>query len=401
MKTAHSICFLLSLILAATTALAVEAAGSGLSISATPASLLHKHKDGSQLLKSMLEKARSLNAYSFDSILLTKRNGKEVVETGKLYFKSPNLIRFEVEKAGKRSGAVVVRQADGKIRGKMGGILGKVKVTLSPDSKLLKTANDFSVLDSDLESLLSLAVKQLGPKQNCYLGKCHDLSGQIIELFADNGSLLFRIIVDPDKCLPQEWLLFKNKQFFSTVKFANLTALNDLPDSLFRLEGAMPDETLASAYERGIGAAVDYELKLKQIEASPFSCELLANELGDFGQKQPAEIRDEVARISFESLRKSVQEILALPVADESGAKWNEESKRKLVFSATQIELLLNAMDHSGLNIDHAKLDHFRHAVWNLIDQLDFEKPQMRAIAESKLNLLQTFSVLEKSGNQY
>lgn len=191
-------------------------------------------EDGRSVLSSMQEKARHLKGYSFDSNLTTLKDGKRIVELGKFYFKSPNLVRFEVTKAGSRSGAVVVKQSDGKIRGHLGGALSGIKVSLTPDSKLLKSANGFNILESDLVSLISDAKTKAASRKCLSIPEAQN--EQIVELLESDGDITDRIAVSNEK-LPEVWTIFSDSKLLSILKFQNLQERNDLADSLFSMGG--------------------------------------------------------------------------------------------------------------------------------------------------------------------
>ncbi|MGH9554152.1 MAG: LolA family protein [Terriglobales bacterium] len=203
-----------------------------------PASILAGSKqaeNGEPLLQSMIERVHQIPGYVFQSNLTTyESSGKRVIETGKLYFKAPDLLRFEVEKAGRRSGSVVVRDQDGKVRGEMGGLLSAIHLTLSPDSSMLKSANGFSVLESDFASLLSYAKEHARGNVKCLVGESPDRT-TIVELCQDDGSVAERIEIDAVEKLPKRWALFNNNKLFSEADFVGLEIKKDLPDTLFSL----------------------------------------------------------------------------------------------------------------------------------------------------------------------
>ncbi len=294
-------------------------------------------RDGRTVLGAMLNRAKSLKCYSYESILSTKIKGKNVVETGTLYFKAPNLVRFEAKKAGKRSGAIVVRQADGKIRGKMGGALGGIKVTLSPQSKMLRTANGFSVLESDLCSMLSQAVDTAADKK-CLTGTAGNSSFQVIELIGESGELMFRLLPDSVMRVPRKWSLFNDNGLFSTVTFSNLKILPDLPDVMFTLG---KDSDLAT--DRGSPMSPEeYKLQCDGVRHDLFvdSLKSLArtNSLDEF--------RTKIVASTVENLVDDVKKLKELTIFSEEGQDvWAPKGKEKLVLKCTQMELLLSAID--------------------------------------------------------
>ncbi|CAN5426715.1 hypothetical protein BH11CYA1_BH11CYA1_31480 [soil metagenome] len=212
-------------------------------------------KDGQGEIATMLDRVRHLKGYVYDSVLTTYVNGKPVVEIGKLYFKSPNLMRFEVVKSGSKSGAVVVRQADGKIRGQMGGMFRGIKLSLSPDSKILKSANGFSIMQSDLDSLLSGAAKKAKGDLKCLAVAAGSGRPAVVELIESDGDVKDRIAVDERAKLPSEWNIFNSAKIFSALQLNNVQVRTDLPDELFTLNSDADAKELVTQLSPDTGLA--------------------------------------------------------------------------------------------------------------------------------------------------
>lgn len=383
--------------------------------------------DARALVRAMLDRMKQLKSYSIETVLCTYKGKKPVVETGKLLFKNPNLIKFECVNAGKRSGAVVVRQPDGKIKGKMGGALGGIKLTLSPDSKLLRTANDFSILECDLGSLLTMTMSKMTGTTQCKVGT---IAGgtQIIEL-ADNGSMISRMSIDAKSKLPDLWSLFKDNAIFSTAGFSNMKLIADLPDSSFSLSAPSGDDlVLLAAHERGAGLSVSsYRLQLEMQKMQEESEDLASNlglwagqparlaesgqDLqnrgtgrtgGSTGSMQPVQLAERAANLERCKLAVSENVSMILGIKLSSGpimaadkSSWRPAVKEQLLFSASQIELLLSAMEKaqdaqlmSPGNSDYkAMLCSFRKAASELIAFCQADEPDNETFAGLKANL--------------
>lgn len=199
--------------------------------------------DGTTMLQSALERCQDLRGYAFESNLTTYSGRKTIKESGKFYFKAPNLVRFEVTaSSGPRNGAVVVRQPDGNIRVKTGGLFGGMKITVSKDSGLIKTSNGFSIVDSDFGTLLRGAKRKVSGPLKCLATKAPApyAGGEvayIIELIEPDGDVAERIALDPKDKLPIEWSIFNDKTLYSSVKFNNTKVNPTLRDDLFTFEG--------------------------------------------------------------------------------------------------------------------------------------------------------------------
>lgn len=377
----------------------------------TPESILKdKGSDGSKVVTSMFDRTRQLKAYTFDSVLSTFINGKQIVETGKLYFKNPNLIRFEAKRAGKRSGSVVVRQRDGKIRGKMGGALGGIKVTLSPDSKLLKTSNGFSILDSDLASLLALAVEKM-KENNCLTGQVAGLPSPVVELVESDGDMIYRMALDSSGKLPEHWSLFKGDTLFSTVQFANLQILADLPEALFTFAKEAVDE--APAGERGGSMSLaEYRLQCDSLKRN-----LLVDSLKELDSAPSLnalsyqKLKDAIALLTSD-----VAEINSEAVLSPDANSWSPGGPEKVVLKSTQMELLFSALAQYGkldklsgtdeekkaaLVVWNERLQNCREAVARIIDEIEDDAPKSDAYGQLVADLEEKIAALGEASKMF
>jgi outer membrane lipoprotein-sorting protein len=198
--------------------------------------------DGRSELATALAKIKSLSDYTVDSGVVTYAKKKDVVEVGKYFVKKPRLIRVEVLKAGSKSGSVVVLRADGQIKARPGKMLKFAKLNLSADSDMLKTANGYSLLEADIESLLSGVVTDLekGPRKcvvssKALMSPVNNQNVRVVEVYGANGQVEQRIAIGESTKLPVEWTILKNGDLFSTSVWKNAKLNSGLSDSLFTL----------------------------------------------------------------------------------------------------------------------------------------------------------------------
>lgn len=284
--------------------------------------------DGKELVESILDKIKAMKGYCFDSVLLTYSDKKPVTETGRLFFKNPNLLRFEVLKAGMKSGAVVVRQPDGKIVGKMSW---GPKMKLAPQNKLLQTANGFSILESDLETLLCGLVERIKSSLSCLTVNEHGAKVEVIETLENDGDVVDRIIVDPKDRLPLEWCLFRGNKLFSVVKFVNLRARQDLADGFFNLSG---DD------------GGDKGLEDKEFVASELKNLKTARSLQTLSVAAVREIERTLAGIrqNLIDLRSAIPKENK-DASGESKSAWDMNARSRMLAASVDAELLLTYLD--------------------------------------------------------
>lgn len=381
----------------------------------SPESICAHGGDGRSVLQSMQEKVRNMKGYSFDSDLTTYRGGKRIKEVGRLYFKSPNLVRFEVIKAGSRSGAVVVKQSDGKIRGHMGGALSGIKVSLTPDSKILKSANGFSILESDLLSLLSDAKRKADSRLKCLASTGSGQNLQIVELLEGDGDVTDRIGVSPNQKLPEVWNLFSDSKLLSVLKFENLQARNDLPDSLFSMGGEGGE---AKAIEDDFEAK---SCKIAKIAEAAGAQQALSLRLLQEVEQVIACLRQEVSGIksSVSDLDDRLKAGAQGHAASGKGADnllWPGNTRVKLMAGSINLENLLSALNpvnkailahekSKGLPLTvsgawHQSLAACKSSLSELIDDAENDHPDVEDTSRNYLKLEKSLGLLENARKQ-
>lgn len=346
--------------------------------------------DGQNELDAMLDRVHRMKSYSFESTLTTYNDGRPFVEIGKLYFKAPNLIRFEVIKSGSHSGSVVVRQADGKIKGQMGGLLSSIKVTLSPDSKLLKTGNGFNLMQSDLASLLERAERKIKGDLKCLSVSSSAGHGKLVEIVESDGDVVDRIAEDSRSKVPSAWNIFNSSKLFSTLQINNLQVA-DLSDTLFSLGDSSESKDLDSALVAGY----------------PFLD--LLNKGTSSGNLVMA--YGEILRITkrMNELTKHLTDGLT-----SSDGSWKTNSRESMLTALAELETLQFNLKPVGAAIQACETKTFNHDLsnsWNkamsdyhdasdrLVDAVWDTKPDLAAINAATAKLNNAVSRLE-AGNK-
>ncbi|HIA53891.1 MAG TPA: hypothetical protein EYN91_17665 [Candidatus Melainabacteria bacterium] len=209
-------------------------------------------KDGRDFVQSMSKTAETANDYTFKCIINTFRDGKVIKEEGIFYYKRPSMMKMEVTEGAKK-GAVAVLGTDGKVRGHLGGMLKMFSGTIGKDSNLLKSANGFSMMDSDYETLLRDLQKQISQGATCLVTSSPVAVAHtnekvyVLEVYkqVDNDKekdLTQRVFIDPKTGLPEQWNLYKQDQLFSSTDWKDVKLNIGLSNEVFSLKGKKDKE---------------------------------------------------------------------------------------------------------------------------------------------------------------
>ncbi|MBY0356411.1 MAG: hypothetical protein K2W82_00300 [Candidatus Obscuribacterales bacterium] len=198
--------------------------------------------DGKEFFQSMADAAAALESYSLKTEMTVFKGSKVIHENSNFYFKKPRLLRAE-ELGPHKKGSVAVLQANGKLRGHLGGMLSKFVSDVDPSSSWAVSANDYPLVKSDFYSMSQVMVGFLNSGyKGLVTGHPVKVPGQsaevyVIELYktGDNRELIKRAYINPQTLLPVEWFDYKDGKLFAHTFWKNLRLNIDLPASLFKL----------------------------------------------------------------------------------------------------------------------------------------------------------------------
>lgn len=198
-------------------------------------------KDAKPFVNKAHASVKRLGSYKFHTDLKTYKGKKVKRNSGDYFFKKTSRMRFVVTDKGFKKGSIVVKQPDGVIRAKGGGIMGAMKITLEPNSRMLRTPNGFNVIRCDFASLYA---QLKGKLSGSYIGKVTStpltVEGKrvyVVELFPrkDTSILAERILFHPGNYTPVKWDIFRNGRLFSTFIVSGYSPNASLKDDLFKL----------------------------------------------------------------------------------------------------------------------------------------------------------------------
>ena len=157
-----------------------------------------------------------------------------------LFYKQKERLRAEIVSSDYRNGSVVVKQSDGKIRGKGGGGLSLLKMTIQPDSRSIKLPTGFSLAESDFLSLYSSIKKQVANGASANISAPTSIPAfkdqvQILAMRGKDNGLTHIIYFDPHTKLPLAWNTYADGHSHAYVFFDPPDVNKGLSDELFKL----------------------------------------------------------------------------------------------------------------------------------------------------------------------
>ncbi|HEY9785387.1 MAG TPA: hypothetical protein V6D17_08300, partial [Candidatus Obscuribacterales bacterium] len=199
--------------------------------------------DGTEFIASVLKAAEELKDYTFECQIVTYGKGNKATrEGGRFWYKDPGLMRVEVTE-GSKKGAEAVLGPDGRIRGHLGGFLKKFVTTLSKDSHFLRSANNYSMLDSDYVTLMKSLKRQLDSGARCQVTSqavsTNSSKSYVVEVREGSGAdtrVTQRIFINPESKLPETWILYRNGSVYSITSWRNVRCNVGLTLDVFNLK---------------------------------------------------------------------------------------------------------------------------------------------------------------------
>ena len=192
-------------------------------------------------LDSLLSAVGGMRDYQCSCQMMVVKNNKWKDFGGaNLFFKQRQQFRAEIVSSDYRNGSVVVKQPDGKIRGKGGGGLSLIKMTMQPDSRQLRLPTGFSLAQSDFASLYGSLKGQIGPGVEATTSQPTSIPAfkdpvQLLCLKKKGEGLLQVIYLNPRTKTPLAWNTYTNGQSNAVASFDKLDVNKGLSDDLFQL----------------------------------------------------------------------------------------------------------------------------------------------------------------------
>jgi outer membrane lipoprotein-sorting protein len=199
-------------------------------------------KDGTAFVTSICNEISNWHDYSCESELLLYHPDKTTKSGCKLFYKEHQL-RIEVIGGGYRNGTVLVRDKEGKTTAQGGILLGHMKTTLDPDSRVLIMANGVNVMKSDLPDVMSDMKDRLNHGSVCRVSvkpTADPETGQPVYIvtLSDSGKNNLpskQFFVDAEKKIPVRIDLYRDGKRVSTARFKDMRINDGLSDGLFHV----------------------------------------------------------------------------------------------------------------------------------------------------------------------
>lgn len=192
-----------------------------------------------------LRQAANFKDYEVACHLFThKGNSWKDFGQAQLSYKQKDLLRAIIKSSDYRDGSVVVKQADGTIRGRGGGLLRMMTMNIEPDSRTIRLPTGYSLASSDFLSLYDSLKTNLSRGHAASVSK----TGLSVKLFKEpvlvlivgtgaeaNFKISEVVYLSTVTKLPVAWATFKDGQPSAIVLFDGLSPNKGLSEDLFHI----------------------------------------------------------------------------------------------------------------------------------------------------------------------
>lgn len=211
------------------------------------AGIAHPNKEHiDDILREMKAAYSKIEDYQMETEVKVYQNGQLAETKQFLYtFRKPDHIRIDMESP--YAGMVLIYPGEnGKVAVKPGGLFGFLKLDLSPDSSLLRTASGQRIDQTDLGLLIKNIEHSLKDKRHGEIMLSGQNSQMHIKVLAEDHFLggvltLYDFFIDKTNWLPAEVREFTPEGILKReVRFRNLRTSVGVAESFFQISGRRP-----------------------------------------------------------------------------------------------------------------------------------------------------------------
>lgn len=159
-----------------------------------------------------------------------------------LSYKQRDLLRAEIKSSDYRNGSVVVKQADGTVRGRGGGMLRALTMNLDPNARSIRLPTGYSLASSDFLSLFSAVGNSIsrGATASATSGTVNlkIFKQPVLVLLLENSGkneISEAVFLHHATRVPVGWGTYKDGKPSALVFFEGLTQNKGLSEDLFHL----------------------------------------------------------------------------------------------------------------------------------------------------------------------
>ncbi|MDX1986164.1 MAG: hypothetical protein SFV17_05715 [Candidatus Obscuribacter sp.] len=190
-----------------------------------------------------LKQAASFKDYQVEcQLFTTSGNAWKSFGSADLSYKQTDLLRAEIKSSDYRNGSVVVKQADGSVRGRGGGMLRALTMNLDPNARSIRLPTGYSLASSDFLSLLSAVRNSItrGASASATNSTVNlKLFKQpVLVLLIENGGkneISEAVFLHHATRVPVGWGTYRDGKPSALVFFEGLTQNKGLSEDLFHL----------------------------------------------------------------------------------------------------------------------------------------------------------------------